>query len=72
MARIRILLEDDQGREINPAAERIYELKADLSRLRGIEAAVEQFKQTALPELEAELLELAQREFMSEEKKEES
>ena len=38
--------------------------------MRDIEAAVEQFKQEARPELEAELLTRAQAEFVAEEKKE--
>src|SRR5438477_11072337 len=69
MARIRINLEDDDGREINGDKERLYDLSGGAKRLVDIEAAVESFKQTALPELTAELLTLAQHQFVAEVKK---
>jgi len=69
MARIRITLEDDDGREINGDQERLYDLSLETKRLVDIEAAVEAFKQAALPELTAELLTLAQRQFVAEVKK---
>jgi len=69
MARIRITLEDDDGRAINSDKERIYDLHIGAKRLVDIEAAVEGFKREALPELEAELLTLAQQQFVAEVKK---
>ena len=69
MARIRITLEDDDGREINSDKERFYDLSLETKRLVDIEAAVEAFKQAALPELTAELLTLAQQQFVAEVKK---
>jgi len=69
MARIRITLEDDEGREINGDKERLYDLSGGTKRLVDIEAAVESFKQEALPELTAELLTLAQHQFVAEVKK---
>jgi hypothetical protein len=54
MARIRITLEDDDGREINGDKERLYDLSGGTTRLVDIEAAVESLKQAALPELTAE------------------
>ena len=69
MARIRITLEDDDGRPINGDKERVYGLPIGALRLVDIEAAVEGFKQEALPELEAELLTLAQHKFVAEVKK---
>jgi hypothetical protein len=69
MARIRITLEDDDGREINGDKERLYDLSGGTKRLVDIEAAVEAFKQAALPELTAELLTLAQHQFVAEVKK---
>jgi hypothetical protein len=69
MARIRITLEDDNGREINSDKERLYDLSLETKRLVDIEAAVEAFKQAALPELTAELLTLAQHQFVAEVKK---
>ena len=41
MARIRITLEDDDGREINGDKERLYDLSLETKRLVDIEAAVE-------------------------------
>ena len=69
MARIRITLEDDDGREINGDKERLYDLSLETKRLVDIEAAVEGLKQAALPELTAELLTLAQHQFVTEVKK---
>ena len=69
MARIRIILEDDDGREINGNKERLYDLSGGATRLVDIEAAVEGLKQAALPELTAELLTLAQHQFVAEVKK---
>src|SRR6266581_7734017 len=65
MARIRITLEDDDGRPINGDKERVYGLPIGALRFVDIEAAVEGFKQAALPELEAELLMLAQHQFVT-------
>ena len=69
MARIRMTLEDDNGRELNSDKERVYALHVGTNRLADIEAAVERLQQEALPELEAESLTLAQQEFVVEVKK---
>ena len=69
MARIRITLEDDDGREINGDKERLYDLSGGAKRFVDIEAAVEGLKQAALPERTAELLTLAQHQFVAEVKK---
>jgi hypothetical protein len=69
MTRIRLILEDDEGRKIASEKEHIYDLPGGKQRLVDIEAAVEHFKQQALPELEAELLKRAQRQFVAEVKK---
>ena len=69
MARIRIILEDDDGREINGDKERLYDFSIGAKRLVDIKAAVEGLKQAALPELTAELLTLAQHQFVAEVKK---
>ena len=66
MARIRITLEDDDGREISGDKERLYDLSGGTKRLVDIEAAVEALKQAALPDLTAELLLLAQQQFVAE------
>jgi hypothetical protein len=69
MTRIRLTLEDEEGCEIHSAQERVYDLPGGAHRLVDIEAAVEHFKQEALPELEAELLRQAQLQFVAEIKK---
>ena len=69
MAHIRITLEDDDGREISGDKERLYDLSGGTKRLVDIETAVEGFQQAVLPELPAELLTLAQHQFVAEGKK---
>jgi len=54
---------------INSDKERFYDLSGGTKRFVDIEAAVESFKQAALPELTAELLTLAQHQFVAEVKK---
>lgn len=56
MARIRIILEDDNGREMTEAEGRVYELGTGLGNLHDIEGALERFRRQVLPELTAELL----------------
>jgi hypothetical protein len=60
MARIRIILEDDDGREMAGTEPRVYELGRELDNLHEIEVALERFRGRALPELTAELLAEAQ------------
>ena len=69
MARIRLTWEDDDGRAINGNKERRSDLSVEAQRFVDIEAAVEGLKQVALPELTAELLTLAQHQFVAEVKK---
>jgi hypothetical protein len=69
MARIRITLEDDDGREINGDKERLDDLSGGTKRFVDIEAAIEALKQAAFPDLTAELLMLAQQQFVAEVKK---
>lgn len=56
MARIEIIIRDEQGNIINQVTQERYELGAELTNLNQIERAVEQFKQALLPALEADLL----------------
>jgi L-lactate utilization protein LutB len=68
--RVRITLEndcfdDELGRPTTMTAERVYELPEGLQSLSQIEAAVAELKQAALPELEKELLNLAQKRFVA-------
>ncbi len=56
MVRIRITLEDDDGRAINSDKERLYDLSGGAQRFVDLEVAVESFQQAALPELTAEIM----------------
>ncbi len=66
MVRIRITLEDDDGHEINGDTERVYDVPDEAGQLVDIAAALECLTQQALPPLEAELLLLAQHQFVAE------
>ena len=55
MARIHIILEDDDEREVKECESRVYELGKELNRLDEIEGALERFRRQILPELTAEL-----------------
>lgn len=70
MARIRITLEDDIGREIKGTEPRFYELSNGLENLHEIEGALERFKRQVLPDLTRELLEQAQQAALADPKKE--
>jgi hypothetical protein len=65
MPKIRLILEDDQGNQ----TEKTFELIGDLDHLDGIDEAVEQFKNQALPQVEQELLAQAEQRTLQEEKK---
>lgn len=54
MAKIKITLEDDKGKQIGGVQE--YELEVGQGSLVEIEAAVERFKIKSLPKIEQELL----------------
>jgi hypothetical protein len=70
MARIRIILEDNEGRELAGAEPRVYELGGELGNLHEIEGALERFRRQVLPELTAELLGEAQAAELKGQKKE--
>jgi hypothetical protein len=65
MAKIRLIVEDDEGNQ----SEKSFALMGDLDSLDGIDEAVEQFKNRALPQIEQELLTRAQERAVHEEKK---
>lgn len=69
MARIRIILEADDGRAMAGTQARVYDLGQDLGTLHEIEGALEQFRHRALPELTAELLAEAQEVELKDQKK---
>jgi len=70
MARIRIILEEDDKGETKEIESRVYELGTELNRLHEIEGALEQFRRQSLPELTAELLSKAQAAEVADQKKE--
>ena len=69
MARIRLILEDDDGTLLTRHGERVYDLGTNLGRLDLIEAAATQVRCQALPDLQADLLAAAQQRALAQEKK---
>jgi hypothetical protein len=68
MPRVRIVLEDDNGNPL-PQTEQVYPLENACDTLNQIEAAVETFKNQALPPLEQALLKDAQERCLTQEQK---
>jgi len=69
MPRIRIIVEGDDGQPLGQLSEHIFALDSACENLDQIEASVEQFKQVALPTVEADLLQSAQQQKVEQEKK---
>ena len=67
MVKIKITLEDEQGKQLSQLES--FNLELGNQRLDKIETAVEKFKKKMLPDLSKELLRQAQREFTLEKKK---
>ena len=65
MPKVRLILEDDNGKQ----TEKTFELIGDLDHLDGIDEAVEAFKNQALPQVEQELLAQAGERALAQEKK---
>ena len=63
MARIRLVLEDDNGNPLPDTQRHIYPLQGQCDTLNQIEEAVENFKNQALPQIEMTLLTQAQQRF---------
>jgi hypothetical protein len=61
MATIEVIIRDDEGNVIGNEDKRIYTIGIGKTSFHEIEGAVEQFKRKALPDIEAELLEAAQK-----------
>ena len=61
MVRIKVVIEDEQGKVIRQSIAQPLELGQQ--SLHEIEGAVETWRRHVLPEIEAELLQKAQREF---------
>src|SRR5882757_9360158 len=69
MPRIRIIVEGDDGQPIGQLSEHVFALNSACENLDQIEASVEEFKQVALPTVEADLLQSAQQQKVEQEKK---
>ena len=67
MAKIEIIIKDEQGKELTRLQSMDLELGSQ--SLDEIETAVEKLKQKMLPEISSELMSQAQREFTKEKKK---
>lgn len=65
MPEITLILKDDDGNQM----EKAFTLAGDLDSLDGIDEAVEQFKNQALPQIEQELLTDLQERALQKEKK---
>ena len=65
MPKIRLIVQDDAGNK----TEKTFTLAGDLDTLDGIDEAVEQFKNAALPQIEQNLLARAQERALEQEKK---
>ena len=68
MPTIEITLRDDAGQVIDGRSVKKYPLDCEMKTFHDIESAVETFKRKVLPDLEADLLEAAQKVFRSCEK----
>jgi hypothetical protein len=69
MPKIRLILEDDTADTTEQTLEQTFALEGDLEHLDGIDEAVEQFKNDALPQIERALLHAAQERALAKEKK---
>jgi predicted translin family RNA/ssDNA-binding protein len=67
MAKIEIIIKDEQGKELTRLQSMDLELGSQ--SLDEIETAVEKLKQKMLPEISSELMSQAQREFTKEKKR---
>ena len=65
-AKIEVIIRDEQGKVIGQLEPQPMNLGRQ--SLHDIEGAVEQWRRTALPDIEAELLSAAQREFVEQKK----
>jgi len=68
MARVRIILEDDDGQPLSAEAEQLYILEGPCNTLDAIETAVEVWRKKALPDIEKTLLTKAQKEAIAKKK----
>jgi hypothetical protein len=64
MPTVEIILRDDDGHMIDSRSVKKYPLDWKGRSFHDIEGAVEHFKRSALPDIEADLLEAAQKVFI--------
>ena len=69
MPTIEFIVRDDEGHILDGRSVNRYTLDWGKQSFHEIEGAVEQFKKDLLPDLEADLLEAAQRAFIKDKKK---
>ena len=69
MPTIEITLRDDAGQVIDGRSVKKYSLDCKMKTFHDIESAVETFKRNVLPDIEADLLEAAQKAFIAGKKK---
>ena len=69
MPTIEITLRDDAGQVIDGRSVKKYPLDCKMKTFHDIESAVETFKRNVLPDIEADLLEAAQKVFIAGKKK---
>lgn len=69
MAKIKLIFCDDEGNPIEEVKAKDYTIEVGNQTLDEIEAAVEEFKLKALPELESALLNVAQAQLTQQVKK---
>ena len=67
MIKIEITLKDEQGKQL--AQLESLDLELGTRTIDEIERSVEKFKQTMLPEISKELMQMAQKDFTQEKKK---
>ena len=69
MATVEIIIRDDDGSIVNGSERRKYQLNLRNNSFNDIEGAVESFKNTALPDITADLLNEMQTNFIKKKKK---
>lgn len=69
MPTLELILRDDNGQIMGEQSVKKYPLDLKTQSFHDIEGAVENFKQVVLPDIEASLLEAAQRAFIQDKKK---
>jgi hypothetical protein len=69
MATIELVLRDDNNQIIGQESTRKYSLNLNRQTIHDIEGAIEEFKNSALPDIELDLLEAAQIAFTQDKKK---